>query len=202
MTTRRSGLHRRTARRRWPSGVLFPGGRRVRTSTSDVGASPVTVYLRALGPLEIRDARGEDPRALLVQPKRLALLAYIALNGPATLHQREKLCGMFWPDSAEDLARLSLRQALHFLRRATGSDVIESKFGNEIRIRADALRTDLADFETAIAEQRRADAIALYRGEFLEGFHVAGVSSEFEWWLDRQRTAIADTKPSRSGRQR
>jgi DNA-binding SARP family transcriptional activator/predicted Zn-dependent protease len=155
-----------------------------------VGASAPAVYLRALGPLQVRDARGEDPRALLVQPKRLALLVYIALNGPGTLHQREKLCGMFWPDSPEELARLSLRQALHFLRRATSSEIIDSRLGTEIRVRPDAVHTDVADFETAIAEHRREDAIALYHGEFLQDFHVSGVSSEFEWWLDRQRARL------------
>ena len=160
------------------------------TSASSSRAAAAAVYLRALGPLEVRDARGEDPRALLVQPKRLALLAYMALNGAGTLHQREKLCGMFWPDSPEDLARLSLRQALHFLRRATGSDIIASRLGNEIRVRPDAVRSDVVEFETAIADERRADAIALYRGEFLQDFHVPGVSSEFEWWLDRQRARL------------
>jgi DNA-binding SARP family transcriptional activator/tetratricopeptide (TPR) repeat protein len=151
-------------------------------------AAPVN--LRALGALELRDARADEPRILLVQPKRLALLAYMTLAGPGTHHQREKLCGMFWPDADEERARLSLRQAVHLLRRATGTDLITNRLGDEIGVRSEAVRCDVTEFERAIAERRPADAIALYRGNLLQDFHVTGVAPEFEWWVDGQRARL------------
>jgi DNA-binding SARP family transcriptional activator len=150
----------------------------------------MAVNVRALGSLEVHNGRGEELRVLHAQPKRLALFIYMALSGSGTLHSREKLCAMFWPESPEDLARLSLRQALHFLRKAAGSEIIASRSGDEIGVSGGAVRSDVADLETAIAEQRRSDAIALYRGPFLQDFRVTGVSSEFEWWVDRQRTRL------------
>lgn len=150
----------------------------------------MAVNVRALGSLEVHNGRGEELRAMHAQPKRLALFIYMALSGPGTLHSREKLCAMFWPESPEDLARLSLRQALHFLRKAAGSEIIASRSGDEIGVSAGAVRSDVADLEIAIAEQRRSDAIALYRGPFLQDFRVTGVSSAFEWWVDRQRTRL------------
>jgi DNA-binding SARP family transcriptional activator/tetratricopeptide (TPR) repeat protein len=120
----------------------------------------------------------------------MALFAYMALSGNGTFHAREKLCGMFWPESSEDRARLSLRQALHFLRGAGGSDLIASRLGDEIGIRADAVRSDVSEFETAIAEQRPADALALYRGTFLQDFRITGVAPDFELWLDSERARL------------
>ena len=93
----------------------------------------MAVNVRALGSLEVHNGRGEELRVLHAHPKRLALFIYMALSGPGgTLHPREKLCAMFWPDAPEDRARLSLRQALHFLRRAAGSEIIASRLGDEI----------------------------------------------------------------------
>ena len=44
-----------------------------------------------------------------------ALLAFLAVEGNAT-HRRESLCGLFWPDKSERLARRSLSQSLYNLQ--------------------------------------------------------------------------------------
>src|SRR5512146_2654990 len=52
-----------------------------------------------------------------------ALLAYLAVEREIP-HRRDELVGLFWPDSAEEDARTSLRQALAQLRAATGDSTI------------------------------------------------------------------------------
>ncbi|GMR09219.1 MAG: hypothetical protein BMS9Abin28_0037 [Anaerolineae bacterium] len=44
-----------------------------------------------------------------------SLFAYLVLN-PSVRHRRERLAGMFWPDSLESGARNNLRQALWLIR--------------------------------------------------------------------------------------
>src|SRR5512141_1835587 len=48
-----------------------------------------------------------------------ALLAYLAVEAGRS-HSRDALMGLFWPDSPEETARHSLRQALFSLRLALG----------------------------------------------------------------------------------
>ena len=40
------------------------------------------IRLRTLGPLDLRGSDGEELRTILAQPKRVALLAYLALATP------------------------------------------------------------------------------------------------------------------------
>ena len=41
------------------------------------------IELRALGTLALRDSSGEDLHSVLAQPKRVALLAYLAIARPS-----------------------------------------------------------------------------------------------------------------------
>ena len=84
------------------------------------------VRLRVLGSVDLRDDGGRDLNAVLAQPKRLALLTYLALARPPGFHRREILLSLLWPQSDHATARNSLRQALHFLRHSLGEAVIVS----------------------------------------------------------------------------
>jgi serine/threonine-protein kinase len=55
------------------------------------------IQLRILGPTDLRTADGRELRPVLQQPKRLALLAYLALAGPHHFRQRDSILGLFWP---------------------------------------------------------------------------------------------------------
>lgn len=72
---------------------------------------------RTLGRVEL--VAGDAPAARLVptQPKRLAVLAYLAIATPRGLQRRDALLAMFWPELNVDEGRRALRQALHALRR-------------------------------------------------------------------------------------
>jgi len=139
------------------------------------------VRFHALGALELRGAHGEELRSVLVQTKRLALFAYLALAKPARLHRRDSLVALFWPESDAERARLALRQALHFLRRALGEGVIVGRGDEEIGIAPEALWCDVVAFEIALDGGRCAEALELYRGDLLPGCYD-------EWLLpERER---------------
>src|SRR5256885_9674153 len=56
------------------------------------------IELRLLGRLSLTSAAGRDVRALLGQPRRLALLAYLAAATPPGFHRRDSLLALFWPE--------------------------------------------------------------------------------------------------------
>jgi serine/threonine-protein kinase len=145
--------------------------------------------LRLLGSLELRDASGAEIRPVLQQPKRLALLAYLALTPSGGFRRRDSLVGLFWPDLDGEHARGALRRSLYFLRRACGDDVIVSRGEDDVGIRPDALWCDVSAFEQGLASTRPADALVLYRGDLLEGFYVAGAPA-MEQWLDLERNRL------------
>lgn len=144
--------------------------------------------LQVLGTLDLRDGAGREIGRVLAQPKRLALLAYLAVTH--TTQQRESLLALFWPELDEEHARLALRQSVHFLRTALGTEAISSRSGEELALGSAVLRCDALEFERALNDARLVDALDLYRGDFLTGFHVSDVSPEFEQWLERERQRL------------
>src|SRR3982750_998351 len=98
--------------------------------------------LTTLGAVDLRDRHGKPVRELLAQPKRVALLVYLAVesrNGPVS---RDRLLALFWPESDSAHARNTLSQALHHLRQSLDADVIVAEGANAVRVRADALWCD------------------------------------------------------------
>jgi DNA-binding SARP family transcriptional activator/Tfp pilus assembly protein PilF len=149
------------------------------------------IRLRTLGALDLRGAGGEELRTVLAQPRRIALLAYLALAAPRGAHRRDKILAMFWPELATDRARNALGQAVHFLRRSIGADAIVNRNGDGLSIDWSGFWCDAAAFDDAIEANRIPEAIALYRGDLLEGFHIDD-APDFERWLDAERVRLAE----------
>jgi serine/threonine-protein kinase len=122
------------------------------------------------------------------QPKRLALLAYLALATPRGPVRRDALLALFWPELGEEEGRRALRQALHYLRRAAG-DVFAAT-ADEVGIRDGVLRCDALELERLADAGQPVQALELYRGDFFAGFHVDDVSTEYEEWVERTRTRL------------
>ena len=158
-----------------PPGVTFPAA---------------MIELHTLGALDLRALDGREVRAVLQQPKRLALLAYLAADAPRRFHRRDSLLALFWPDLDQGHARAALRRALHFLRNALGADVIAGRGDEEVAVPDAALWCDSTELERALQAGEAERASLLYRGPFLEGLHVEGASGEFQDWLDRQRDRL------------
>ena len=150
-----------------------------------------THRLRTLGALDLRAADGTELRAVLAQPRRIALLVYLALATPRGPQRRDRLLALFWPDQDDPHARNALNQAVHFLRRALGSEAITGRTGDELGIDPRLLWCDALAFDDAITAHRPLDAVELYRGELLAGFHVPAVSAELVSWLEEARADYA-----------
>jgi len=149
------------------------------------------IQLRALGVLDLQTSDNVEIRQILAQPKRAALLAYLLLASPGRSHPRDKLLAIFWPDQDAEHARNALSQAVHFLRRALGDDVIVNVNGDALGVAQATIWSDVSAFDDAVRLGRLAEALALYRGDFLEGFHVAN-APEFDRWMDGERRRHAE----------
>jgi TolB-like protein/DNA-binding SARP family transcriptional activator len=148
------------------------------------------IRLRTLGALDLRNSEGQELRTVLAQPKRAALLVYLALAPPRGPHRRDTLLALFWPEQDTEHARNALSQAVHFLRRSLGATLVAGN-GEGLGLEWKDFWCDAAAFEEALDAGRLSDALDLYRGDLLEGFHV-GDAPEFDQWLDAERARLAD----------
>ncbi len=137
-----------------------------------------------------------------------ALLAYLVVHA-GTTQRRETLTGLLWPEQPEPVALGNLRQALKRLRSAIGDRDADPPFLHVTRKTIQFNPTsdywlDVAAFSDAIAAsqghrhrrpeacrscmRRLAEAVEVYRGDFLAGFSLP--SAPFEEWLVVQRERL------------
>ena len=145
--------------------------------------------LSTFSALELADSDGREIRSVLNQPKRLALLVYLAASQPKRYHRRDSLLALFWPESDEFRARRALSQALHMLRRELGAGVLVSRGDEEVGVEQSELWCDAVVFEELLEKGETEKALDLYKGDFLPGFHLAG-APEFVRWLDQTRDRL------------
>jgi DNA-binding SARP family transcriptional activator len=146
------------------------------------------IELKTLGELELKGSDRRELSAILAQPKRLALLTYLALS--TRWQRRDSVVALFWPDLDTDHARGALRQALRFLRRELGDGVLDGRSEEELGVQGGALWCDATAFERACAAGRLAEALELYHGDFLGGFFVSGAAPEFDHWVGAKRARL------------
>ena len=144
--------------------------------------------LHTLGQLSLTDPDGPEILSVLAQPKRVAVLTYLALATPRGFHRRDTLLGLFWPELDREHARGALSQALSFLRRSLG-DVIETRGDDDVGLLAEGLWCDAVAFEASLEAGQLSAALELYQGDLLAGFFI-GDAPEFEHWLDRERERL------------
>jgi predicted ATPase/DNA-binding SARP family transcriptional activator/predicted negative regulator of RcsB-dependent stress response len=153
-----------------------------------------------LGPFRV--TLDEKPIAGLKSNKIRALLSYLAVEAERP-HHRRVLAELLWPNRPESDSLGHLRYALSNLRRAIGDREAAPPF---LCITRDTLQfnctsdcwLDIRAFtELASAAKAHANpidlleqAVQLYQGNFMEGFH-AGDSAEFEEWMLFKREQLA-----------
>src|SRR2546427_11985560 len=125
------------------------------------------IEFRVLGTLHPPDAEGRQVTCLLTRPRRLALLAYLAAATPRGFHRRDTLLALFWPELDQEHARAALRQALHVLRGALGSDVVVTRGDEEIGLDFGRLWCDVVAFDDAVAAGQLGAALVGYKGALL-----------------------------------
>jgi TolB-like protein/DNA-binding SARP family transcriptional activator/lipoprotein NlpI len=146
------------------------------------------IEFRLLGSLDLKGPEG-TLRSVLAQPKRVALLAYLAVARPNGFHRRDKLLGLFWAERDQEHGRGALRKALYILRQSLGEEVIVSRGDEEIGLAEGTVWCDAVAFEAALMAGKPEEALDLYRGDLLEGFFLSEVS-EFERWLEVERERL------------
>ena len=147
------------------------------------------IELQTLGVLDLRTPDGGEVPSVLAQPKRLALLVYLAFANSRRFRRRDTVAALFWPELDQDHARGALRQSLRFLRRALGDAAIVTR-GDEIGVDPTVLWCDALAFEAACGAGEPSEALGLYRGDLLDGFHVADAAPELEEWLEQERRRL------------
>ena len=137
--------------------------------------------VRLLGQFDLRI--DGQPIELPSRPAQ-SLLAFLCLN-PEVQHRRERLAGMFWPDSDERNARSNLRHALWRLGENLGKVYFSADNFYISLNRQAGVWVDAVEFEAASAGQPLDTLMAamdLYQGELLPGF--------YDEWLDLERERL------------
>jgi ABC-type oligopeptide transport system substrate-binding subunit/DNA-binding SARP family transcriptional activator len=138
-----------------------------------------TLRLHFLGPLDIHcgDRQLSKPPTL----KSQSLLAYLVLHRDKP-QPRERLAGMFWGERPERKARHSLATALWRIRRCLPHETLMPGDSHTIWFDTQSdLWLDVEEFEAQASRDDMTSlqsAVALYRGDFLDGFYDDWIISE------------------------
>lgn len=148
--------------------------------------------LELLGDLQIRSANGS--LVAVGAKKSQALMAYLGVK-PAQRISREKLATLLWSSTGPDQARQSLRQTLSTLRKELSSVSPDEKIlveeGDLLGLDETLVDCDVAKFESLVAagtEAALAEAVPLYRGDFMEGFVIN--EERFDQWVIAERDRL------------
>jgi ABC-type oligopeptide transport system substrate-binding subunit/DNA-binding SARP family transcriptional activator len=143
------------------------------------GWSMPALRLFLLGSLDMRYDGQQLPKPPTL--KSQSLLAYLALHRQRP-QPRERLATLFWGDRPERRARRSLTTALWHIRRCLpGEDLLLADVHSAQFDPGADLWLDVAEFEELVARPdlpSLQSAVALYRGDFMEGFYDDWVLNE------------------------
>lgn len=142
--------------------------------------------LEVLGTCDLTNANGVRVESVLQQPRRLALLVYLALASRTGAVQRDTVLAIFWAESDTSAGRNSLSQSLHYLRRSLG-DVIRSPTQSELLLNRESVECDAVLFLDAVDEGNWSKAADLYSGDLLPGFNLLRAPQSLEAWMEDQR---------------
>jgi DNA-binding SARP family transcriptional activator len=131
---------------------------------------------------------GEPVTGPAAQRRRLAFLALLA-SSPNGL-SRDKLVAFFWPEADRERARHFLADSVFTLRKSLGKDALLTTASDDVRINPEVITADVVRFEELATAGELTEAVALYRGPFLDGFFISD-APEFERWVDGERDRLA-----------
>jgi DNA-binding SARP family transcriptional activator len=136
---------------------------------------------RILGSLEVADGG----RALSLGARQRALLAFFLLH-PNELVSSDRLIDALWGERPPETAKAALQVHISQLRKALGAERIQTRApGYLFRLEADEL--DASRFESALADGRVHDAIALWRGPALADLR-------YEPWAQAESTRLDELR--------
>ena len=153
------------------------------------------LQIQLLGQFEVR---ADGKRISIASRPAQSLFAFLILTA-GTAHRREKLAGMFWPDTSDENARKNLRQELWRIRKAVSSasqrDEIDYLLADEFTLGFNRE----AEYWLDVAQLERPDLdlpallsnLSAYQGELLPGF--------YEDWIALERERIHSVFDARMG---
>ena len=140
--------------------------------------------------------RENSPTSDFISNKVPALLAYLAVTRRS--HSRDKLATLLWGEMGDTDAKNNLRQALTNLRKIADDcltitrDSIE--FTGECFLDSSKFESDIKTASTLDPQPASViltESLSLYRGDFLEGFHVRDAPG-FEDWMLAERAHLRE----------
>jgi DNA-binding SARP family transcriptional activator/tetratricopeptide (TPR) repeat protein len=147
--------------------------------------------IAVLGSLSLE--QNERPLSLPVGRPARILLGWLALHPGA--HSRAAVAAELWPDVLDESARGSLRVALVDLRRALGEAAAGTLMATREEIGLNdspELEIDARRFTELVEAGMRTEALALWRGELLEGLDAGDWVVELrDEYRDRRSRALA-----------
>jgi DNA-binding SARP family transcriptional activator len=155
---------------------------------------------RILGPLEVVDDEGVVVD--LGGPRQRALLAALLVRAN-TVVSSERLIDELWGENVPKTAATSLHNAVHQLRRLLGTETLVRRAPGYV-LRVEEAQLDAARFERMVAEARDAEleeragrlreALALWRGEPLEGLAFEGSAAGEARRLEELRIGVLEER--------
>lgn len=123
----------------------------------------------------------EEGRDIHIPAGKLsAFLYYILLKKVVS---RDEVAGLFWGLSNDENAKISLRNALHKIRKMFKENIILSPNKSILMLNENVdFYIDVEEFESNPLEN-----LMLYSGDFLKGFYIKE-SLEFEYWITELNT--------------
>jgi len=132
------------------------------------------LQIRLLGQFDVRI---DGKRVAISSRAGQSLLAYLVLTA-GTPHRREKLSGMFWPDTSDENSRKNLRNELWRIRKAISAqqsneseyllaDEFTLTFNHDAEYWLDVSQMERPDLDL----QSLTSNLSLYQGELLPGFY-------------------------------
>jgi WD40 repeat protein/DNA-binding SARP family transcriptional activator len=162
-------------------------------------------HLTLVGPPRVVNTDGAE--LVLRSRKHLALLFYLAVEQRHN-HSRDHLLGLFWPEADEQAARNNLRVALADIRQALREQTAALLQTTRHTVQFSPLAADTVDVlqfralldatqthphatfeECSSCLAKLQQAVHMYRGQFLHGFHLPD-STPFEEWVTIQREGL------------
>ena len=142
-------------------------------------------HIQLLGGL--RATRGSAAIAQFPSRPIAMLLALLALQ-PQRRHSREELIELLWPGVELDVGRNRLRQVLSTLRRLleppdVPPDSVLIADRQTVGLNADAVASDVREFEQLLRQGATAQALDCYRGDLLPGF--------LDEWVEDERIRLS-----------
>lgn len=138
-------------------------------------ANTPTLRLKLFGGIQITL---DEKRLDFAAERAEAMLAYLALSGRT--HGREKLADFLWDDRTQKRALSNLRSLLAQLPDEIKPylDITRKTMGLQKEV---PIWVDVLAFHELVAQEALAEALALYRGDFLEGVYIRESRGLDEW---------------------